>query len=213
MGDSSPSIPKGFAAGDVNLHRYVGNSWPNFRDPSGKSAESWLDENIFDTKEGRWLGRRANETVEVSQDVAEFVEQDFEDAGTILDYAYHHSGAAWNDFRTGGRTGVKADVNALGHTVQSLFTLGQIDSNGQKGRAYDLWAVTEEDRANGYDQAYMFGRIGWEVLALAGGGGLAKAAGTVGRVARGVVWAGSRAFSAQGGAARGTRLAHAGFLK
>ncbi|UDQ98816.1 polymorphic toxin-type HINT domain-containing protein [Lentisphaerota bacterium WC36G] len=61
-------------------------------------------------------------------------------------------------FNSGLKTGAKAVTNAAADTVVSTATLGFVDK-------VEVFEVTAEDRANGYDAAYGVSRVGTEILA------------------------------------------------
>lgn len=190
----------GFAAGDTNLYRYVGNSWPNATDPSGHVGVSdMLKEHAPSIVQDLWVFTPMG-SAELAIDIAQntynswqhdkvYAARNGSDTPSLLGTAVRDGKMYAGEAGTGLKVGLKANVNALGHTVQSLATVGQVDSDGRQGKAWDLWEVTPEDRANGYDASYMFARIGWEALALAGGSAGAKAVGFLGKAGRALMWA------------------------
>ena len=80
-------------------------------------------------------------------------------------------------FGSGLGTGRKAVANAATDTFFGLVTLGG-DWNPLREE------VTDDDRANGYDAAYLFSRGGTELLTALGTGGLATVASKGGKAAQ-----------------------------
>ena len=163
--------PRGNSAGDINMYRDSGNKIPTLYNPLVKTETgNYLDDKVFskveDTASGVWS-----------------------DAKMIGEYIASDPWGAAQNFDAGLKTGVKANVNAFGHTGQSLATLGQVDTHGGMWKPWDLLDVTDEDRANGYENSLMFARVGWELLALAGGGAAAEGAGLMAKAGRGLLWA------------------------
>lgn len=95
----------------------------------------------------------------------------------------------------GLRTGSKAVVNGSATAIKNVATLGLSDSQ------LELIAVTDEDRANGYDTAVAIATASGEVLIAVGTGGVASAlskGGTVARTASGSLVAFDAAGNAVG---------------
>lgn|GEM_PF-1384376 len=87
-------------------------------------------------------------------------------------------------FEAGLRTGEKALINGGANAIKNVATLGLSTSQ------LELIAVTDEDRANGYDTAVAIATASGEVLIAVGTGGIAAAiknGGTVARAASGVL--------------------------
>ncbi len=98
-------------------------------------------------------------------------------------------------FESGLKTGEKALINGGATAIKNVATLGLSTSQ------LELIAVTDEDRANGYDTAVAIATASGEVLITVGTGGLAAAlknGGTVARAASGVLVAYDAAGNAVG---------------
>ena len=93
-------------------------------------------------------------------------------AATYSDYAV----AIDAGLRSGAKTGVKAVGNAVTDTVVSTASLGFVDN-------VQMFTVTSEDMANGYNLSYGIMRTYSEVAAGFALGGASKAAGTAGKAA------------------------------
>jgi RHS repeat-associated protein len=150
--------PMGFAAGDANLYRYVGNRATLATDPSGNLAWFVAVPLVMSVGGFTWLTGSTALT-------AYRTTGSWWDAGTW--------GACWD----GLRLGIQANVNGLASAARSLLTLGVWNE------PWEVWAVADEDRPY-YDNGFMFARFGWELLPTAGIGRLTQAPGQMGRWGR-----------------------------
>jgi RHS repeat-associated protein len=113
--------PLGFAAGDANLYRYVGNTPTLLVDPSGNLAWFVAVPLVLGVGGFTWL---TGSTALVSYRTT----GSWWDAGTW--------GACWD----GLRLGIQANVNGLASAARSLLTLGVWNE------PWEVWAVDEVDR-------------------------------------------------------------------
>jgi RHS repeat-associated protein len=155
--------PYGFSAGDANLYRYVVNSPTNLVDPSGLWGE-WL------ARQAAYVGAQASYAA-TKMDQAAGVAGTFVLTGAVVSMdsasGLELAGAAGNGLKTGG----KAVVNGAASAAVSTATLGIID------KPMELIAVSEEDRANGYDTAVGFAKGGVEIgLSVVGPAAVTKLA-------------------------------------
>jgi RHS repeat-associated protein len=150
--------PLGFAAGDANLYRYVGNTPTLLVDPSGNLAWFVAVPLVMSVGGFTWL---TGSTALVSYRTT----GSWWDAGTW--------GACWD----GLRLGIQANVNGLASAARSLLTLGVWNE------PWEVWAVDEVDRPY-YNDAFLAARFGWELLPTAGIGRLTQAPGQMGRWGR-----------------------------
>jgi uncharacterized protein RhaS with RHS repeats len=150
--------PLGFAAGDANLYRYVGNRATLATDPSGNLAWFVAVPLVMSVGGFTWL------------------------TGSTALTAYRTTGI-WSDASTwaalwdGLRLGIQANVNGLASAARSLLTLGVWNE------PWEVWAVDEVDRPY-YQEAFLAARFGWELLPTAGIGRLTQAPGQMGRWGR-----------------------------
>jgi hypothetical protein len=150
--------PLGFAAGDANLYRYVGNTPTLLVDPSGNLAWFVAVPLVLGVGGFTWL---TGSTALVSYRTT----GSWWDAGTW--------GACWD----GLRLGIQANVNGLASAARSLLTLGVWNE------PWEVWAVDQVDRPY-YNDAFLAARFGWEWLPTAVVGRLTQAAGQIGRWGR-----------------------------
>jgi RHS repeat-associated protein len=150
--------PLGFAAGDANLYRYVGNRATMATDPSGNLAWFVAVPLVMSVGGFTWL---TGSTALVSYRTT----GSWWDAGTW--------GACWD----GLRLGIQANVNGLASAARSLLTLGVWNE------PWEVWVVDEVDRPY-YNDAFLAARFGWELLPTAGIGRLTQAPGQMGRWGR-----------------------------
>jgi RHS repeat-associated protein len=150
--------PLGFAAGDANLYRYVGNRATLATDPSGNLAWFVAVPLVMSVGGFTWL---TGSTALVSYRTT----GSWWDAGTW--------GACWD----GLRLGIQANVNGLASAARSLLTLGVWNE------PWEVWVVDEVDRPY-YNDAFLAARFGWELLPTAGIGRLTQAPGQMGRWGR-----------------------------
>jgi RHS repeat-associated protein len=148
--------PLGFAAGDANLYRYVGNRATLATDPSGNLI--FVPVLIIG---GLLVGGSAAYTGY----------QSYQSTGSAF------NGQIWGAYGDGLRIGGQANVNAIPTAARSLVTLGIW------AEPWEVWAVADEDRPY-YDNGFMFARFGWELLPTAGIGRLTQAPGQMGRWGR-----------------------------
>ena len=129
----------GFAAGDMNLYRYVGNSTTNATDPSGqrKTWGYWF-QNHWDNW-GKWVA-----IPDLSIGIA---------IGTS-----HDPVEAAKEVARGFKTGTKAVVNGVAIAAVKTVTLGTC------GDGLELIGVTDKDRELGYDTAVQFSTASGEIL-------------------------------------------------
>jgi RHS repeat-associated protein len=150
--------PLGFAAGDANLYRYVGNTPTLLVDPSGNLAWFVAVPLVMSVGGFTWL---TGSTALVSYRTT----GRWWDAGTW--------GACWD----GQRLGIQANVNGLASAARSLLTLGVWNE------PWEVWAVDEVDRPY-YNDAFLAARFGWELLPTAGIARLTQIPGQIGRWGR-----------------------------
>jgi len=150
--------PLGFAAGDANLYRYVGNTPTLLVDPSGNLAWFVAVPLVMSVGGFTWL---TGSTALVSYRTT----GSWWDAGTW--------GACWD----GLRLGIQANVNGLASAARSLLTLGVWNE------PWEVWAVDEVDRPV-YQEGFLAARLGWEWLPTAGIARLTQAPGQMGRWGR-----------------------------
>jgi hypothetical protein len=150
--------PLGFAAGDANLYRYVGNTPTLATDPSGNLAWFVAVPLVMSVGGFTWL---TGSTALVSYRTT----GSWWDAGTW--------GACWD----GLRLGIQANVNGLASAARSLLTLGVWNE------PWEVWAVDQVDRPY-YNDAFLATRFGWELLPTAVVGRLTQTAGQIGRWGR-----------------------------
>jgi RHS repeat-associated protein len=150
--------PLGFAAGDANLYRYVGNKPTLLVDPSGNLAWFVAVPLVMSVGGFTWL---TGSTALVSYRTT----GSWWDAGTW--------GACWD----GLRLGIQANVNGLASAARSLLTLGVWNE------PWEVWAVDDADRPF-YEGGFLAARFGWELLPTAGIGRLTQAPGQMGRWGR-----------------------------
>jgi RHS repeat-associated protein len=150
--------PLGFAAGDANLYRYVGNTPTLLVDPSGNLAWFVAVPLVMSVGGFTWL---TGSTALVSYRTT----GSWWDAGTW--------GALWD----GLRLGIQANVNGLASAARSLLTLGLWNE------PWEVWAVDQVDRPY-YNDAFLAARFGWELLPTAVVGRLTQTAGQIGRWGR-----------------------------
>jgi RHS repeat-associated protein len=164
--------PLGFAAGDANLYRYVGNRATIATDPSGNIAWFVAVPLVLGVGGFTWL---TGSTVLT----AERTTGRWSDAST------------WAALWDGLRLGIQANVNGLASAARSLLTLGVWNE------PWEVWAVDEVDRPV-YQEGFLAARFGWELLPTAGIGRLTQTAGQMGRWGRwALVWdAGQNAVQA-----------------
>jgi RHS repeat-associated protein len=148
----------GFAAGDANLYRYVGNRATLATDPSGNLAWFVAVPLVVGVAGFTWL---TGSTALVSYRTTGI----WWDAGTW--------GACWD----GLRLGIQANVNGLASAARSLLTLGLWNE------PWEVWAVDEVDRPY-YNDAFLAARFGWELLPTAGIARLTQIPGQIGRWGR-----------------------------
>jgi len=162
--------PMGFAAGDANLYRYVGNRATLATDPSGNLI--FVPVLIIG---GLLVGGSAAYTGY----------QSYQSTGSAF------NGQIWGAYGDGLRIGGQANVNAIPTAARSLVTLGIW------AEPWEVWAVDEVDRPY-YNDAFLAARLGWELLPTAGIGRLTQTAGQMGRWGRwALVWdAGQNAVQA-----------------
>jgi RHS repeat-associated protein len=150
--------PLGYAAGDTNLYRYVGNMATLATDPSGNLAWFVAVPLVMSVGGFTWL---TGSTALVSYRTT----GSWWDAGTW--------GACWD----GLRLGIQANVNGLASAARSLLTLGVWNE------PWEVWAVDDADRPF-YKGGFLAARFGWELLPTAGIGRLTQAPGQMGRWGR-----------------------------
>jgi RHS repeat-associated protein len=150
--------PMGFAAGDANLYRYVGNRATLATDPSGNIAWFVAVPLVMSVGGFTWL---TGSTALVSYRTT----GSWWDAGTW--------GASWD----GLRLGIQANINGLATAGRSLLTLGLWNE------PWEVWAVDQVDRPY-YNDAFLATRFGWELLPTAVVGRLTQTAGQIGRWGR-----------------------------
>jgi RHS repeat-associated protein len=156
--------PLGFAAGDANLYRYVGNMATMATDPSGNIA-------FLAAMPLAWkivVGLCAASTAATAGYTAV---ESYRSTGSVF------NGQIWGEYGDGLRIGVQANVNAIPTAARSLVTLGIW------AEPWEVWAVDDADRPF-YDNGFMFARFGWELLPTAGIGKLTQAPGQIGRWGR-----------------------------
>jgi RHS repeat-associated protein len=150
--------PLGFAAGDANLYRYVGNTPTLLVDPSGNIAWFVAVPLVMSVAGFTWL------------------------TGSTALVSYRTTGS-WSDASTwaalwdGLRLGIQANVNGLASAARSLLTLGVWNE------PWEVWAVDEVDRPY-YNDAFLAARFGWELLPTAGIARLTQIPGQMGRWGR-----------------------------
>jgi RHS repeat-associated protein len=150
--------PLGFAAGDANLYRYVGNTPTLLVDPSGNLAWFVAVPLVMGVAGFTWL------------------------TGSTALVSYRTTGS-WSDASTwatlwdGLRLGIQANVNGLASAARSLLTLGVWNE------PWEVWAVDEVDRPY-YNDAFLAARFGWELLPTAGIARLTQIPGQIGRWGR-----------------------------
>jgi len=150
--------PLGFAAGDANLYRYVGNTPTLLVDPSGNLAWFVAVPLVMSVGGFTWL---TGSTALVSYRTT----GSWWDAGTW--------GACWD----GLRLGIQANVNGLASAARSLLTLGVWNE------PWEVWAVDQVDRPY-YQEGFLAARLGWELLPTAGIARLTQIPGQIGRWGR-----------------------------
>lgn len=156
----------GFASGDANLYRYAGNSAVNRAEvTSGDTVDDGfsfgrLIGTGFSAIDSVWNGRDAD----------------------LASLWHENRGLSTGDvgtaFGLGLQTGGKAVVNSFADTGVSFVTLGLYDTPVQ------VFEVTYDDLARGYNIAYGINRLTSELATGLATGGLAKGLSAGGRAAR-----------------------------
>jgi RHS repeat-associated protein len=173
--------PLSFAAGDVNVSRYVFNSPTNFTDPSGMQINLPPGNYLYDPAaraENEALNRAvAQSTPVVNVGLGERIGNVFSglwnDAGIMAQNPWE----TWKGYRNGINTGNKALINAGADAIGSTISLGFWDPP-------DLVTVTQADIHGGYGFAKGSAGIGINILigvASGGAGCILSRGGTIAR--------------------------------
>ena len=150
--------PLGFAAGDANLYRYVGNRATLLVDPSGNIVWFVAIPLVLGVGGFTWLTGSTALT-------ADRTTGRWSDAST------------WRAYWDGLRLGSQSTVNGLASAARSLLTLGVWNE------PWEVWAVDQVDWPV-YQEGVLAARFGWELLPTAGIARLTQAAGQMGRWGR-----------------------------